>query len=265
MLLDFLQNNLFTIEVETTPSCNFSCNFCVNKKHLSFDENKIFNINFDALLQFIDKLDINKTIQIILNGGEPTLHPGLLNFLYQCKLKHVVVNLYTNFSASYQLYKDIQKTNTIIIPTYHINQISIDEFRYKANKLNIKNIYVPIHDIIELNEIQQQFKQYNIKPQLIENFKYSNDELKKLSKNLYIQQQINIFQNIKLTLNKTHICNSLLSYMYINGDGNIYRCMFNEKTKFGNIYNLNEINKKLKYYSFICNTSYCYYMFKSIL
>lgn len=261
MILDFLQNNTFTIEVETTPSCNFSCEFCVNKKHLSFDENKEFNINFDILLQFIDKLAINKTIQIVLNGGEPTLHPGLLKFLYQCKLKHINVNLYTNFSASYQLYKDIQNTNTIIIPTYHINQINIDEFKYKANKLNLKDIYVPIHNITELNEVQIYFSQYNIKPQLIENFKYSNDIIKQLLENLNMRRQINIFQSINQSLNKTHICNSLLSYMYINGDGNIYRCMFNEKTKLGNIYNPMLINKKLNQYSFICNTSYCYYKF----
>lgn len=261
MILDLSKNDIFTIEVETTPSCNFSCEYCINKQHLSFDENKKFNINFDMLFQFISQLNIKKKIQIILNGGEPTLHPKLLLFLQQCKLKQIHVDLLTNLSASIQLYQAIKNTNTKIIPTYHFNQISINEFKQKINELNLNIIYVPIYNEIELNEIKNAFSNYKVKFQLIENFKYTNEMFKLLSIDLSLKKQIQILQRNNQFIGKNHICKSLASYMYINGDGNIYRCMFNENTKLGNINSISSWNYVLKHQSFVCNNSYCYYKF----
>ena len=74
----FFEENIFTVEVEVTPHCNFTCEYCENKNTATFESFSSYNIDFNALHKFL--LPYKGQCTVILNGGEPTLHPGLLSF-----------------------------------------------------------------------------------------------------------------------------------------------------------------------------------------
>ena len=110
-MLQEIDRESFTIEVEVTPCCNYSCNYCENRKDKAFEETSLFNIDFNALLhfiRFISKSSNFKNILVILNGGEPTLHPGLLDFCKKASsIDGIEVKLLTNLSAELSLYEKL--------------------------------------------------------------------------------------------------------------------------------------------------------------
>ena len=58
--------------------CNYNCEYCYNKKPRT---GKLLDL--DKLLQFLIDMQqkTKKRIAVELIGGEPTLHPGMLDFL----------------------------------------------------------------------------------------------------------------------------------------------------------------------------------------
>ena len=91
--IDF--NNHYLILAFICDKCNYNCIYCYNKKPRSF-------INLDLLkfYNFLCKLKehLNKTINLELIGGEPTLHSDLYDFCKKCKDNGIIVTIYTNFS-----------------------------------------------------------------------------------------------------------------------------------------------------------------------
>lgn len=265
MILEFSHTSFFIVEIETTSDCNFLCDFCINrKKQASCATNSSNLVDFAAITQFLDYLlSANKQIRVLLNGGEPTLHPRLLEFLIWCKSKKIDVEILTNLSAKIEAYEAIQNASTLITPTYHTNQINASEFAQKMDALKLKTMLLPVHSEQELYTIKNAFPQYVVKPQLIENFNYSSCEIDQLSnKDAYFKKQATIFRRNAQMVGKSHICCSLMSYIYINNDGSICRCMFNESTRLGTTTCPQGWSKMLEHPSYVCKPSYCHYSFK---
>lgn len=108
---DFFDRNGFTVEVEVTPYCNFRCGYCENNrdamKWKRFDERSDMNVDFDALFRFIQNLKTDR-LTVLLNGGEPTLHPGLANFCEKTgRVENLTVMLCTNMSADKDVYRTL--------------------------------------------------------------------------------------------------------------------------------------------------------------
>lgn len=255
--------DIFTVEVEVTPKCNYTCEFCENSKG-DFTSDK-FDIDFNALLQFLKYLKtivIGKPISLILNGGEPTLHKSLFIFCKNIQTENINVQLLTNLSTCDNLYKNILSFKNIsVIPTYHKNNISETEFIEKMDRLGLTALNMSVKDIADYIKFSKIFQKYQVNFQLLENYDYGDsvlNELTKIDKNILGQYLIKMSQcgNCK----NPKICCICKKYVYVNGDGSIMACMFNKDLDvIGNIKNKDSYNNiNLKKY-IICRNSYCFY------
>ncbi|MDD3159369.1 MAG: anaerobic ribonucleoside-triphosphate reductase activating protein [Candidatus ainarchaeum sp.] len=81
-------------------NCNFKCPFCYNKELTS---NNLFKKSKRKLIpeeEFFLFLKENKKMLdgVVITGGEPTLSPGLINFIKKIKTFNLLVKLDTNGS-----------------------------------------------------------------------------------------------------------------------------------------------------------------------
>lgn len=79
-------------------NCNFKCKFCYNKEltsHKFFKKSKRVLIEDKAFFAFLDSK--KKMLDgVVITGGEPTVSPGLINFIKKIKEKGFKVKLDTN-------------------------------------------------------------------------------------------------------------------------------------------------------------------------
>ena len=151
--LDYSEN-IILITIMLVDFCNYSCVYCIEeltKKH---------NCNFvdiELVFQFISyvhSLYADKEISIELYGGEPTLHPNILKL---CKflqsLSYInAIDIYTNFSASAELYQQLLNLNCHLSITYHASQCDKKKFLSKLRSFITYNISVNVmyeHDYID--------------------------------------------------------------------------------------------------------------------
>ncbi|MDR2572052.1 MAG: radical SAM protein [Oscillospiraceae bacterium] len=89
---DVKLNNLTVL---ITDICNRNCAGCVNQgfvnTHKRFMTNEVFN-------QGLEWAKKHKKTGIIFNGGEPTLHPNLIDFIILAKKFNFCTYLFTNYS-----------------------------------------------------------------------------------------------------------------------------------------------------------------------
>lgn len=79
-----------------TQGCNLRCKYCHNAELVlpeQFDENKIISKFF-----VLDYLEKNKTKldAVVITGGEPTIQPGLIEFLKLIRLYGLYIKIDTN-------------------------------------------------------------------------------------------------------------------------------------------------------------------------
>lgn len=81
-------------------NCNFKCKFCYNKELTSnafFKKSKRKLISQEDFFYFLDSK--KKMLDgVVITGGEPTLSPGLIEFIKEIKQKGFLVKLDTNGS-----------------------------------------------------------------------------------------------------------------------------------------------------------------------
>lgn len=87
--------------LEITSKCNFSCIYC----YLGYrTEEK--DMSFNDIKKVIDILSKSNVRQVTLTGGEPLLHPNILNIVKYSSDKGLIVHLCTN---GYLLSEDLAK------------------------------------------------------------------------------------------------------------------------------------------------------------
>jgi len=136
---------LFPLRIAVTDHCNLRCFFCSNEGMPILQKNKT-HIDTKQLKYFI-KVLINKGLKnISITGGEPTMHPKIIeiiNFLNQFNLK----NLF-----------------------FHTNGINLNEELLKKLSIKFNKIAISIHSVNFYtwqritNGTEQQFKEiiYNL-------------------------------------------------------------------------------------------------------
>jgi len=124
------------VVLELTSSCNLNCRHCFYRQNIDFQSSGF--LNKKKVFDLIDKFKKNNIHNIVLTGGEPTLHPDFIEIAKYAKKNISRVTLCTNgVIKSKKLRDKIIKLNfntyTLSIDS-HINKIH-DKFRGKRNAL----------------------------------------------------------------------------------------------------------------------------------
>ena len=122
-----LQNNRFVVDWNLLRRCNFSCTYCAPDIH---DYDSEFP-SMEQLQQEFNDIIVpdNRAVHFNLNGGEPTIHPDIMDILKMCHSKGTVEML-SNGTASVSKYNDILDYAKVNISLHHelINEKHMEKF-----------------------------------------------------------------------------------------------------------------------------------------
>ena len=192
-----IKNRLFIndkLRVPITNSCNFSCFYCHNEGQLHKQEGSFMSLNFiKGLKSFIIKNNVYIN-ELNITGGEPLLHPNLLevvsllknlsnnlciitngSLLTKQKIDDLIKAGITKFKFGFDTLLG-EQTKLIITPTKNNSKNLIELIRYTQLKLNntqinelLKNLDInnpvllcphgrPIVSIVKRSQIEKWFK-----------------------------------------------------------------------------------------------------------
>jgi organic radical activating enzyme len=133
-LYSLLKNKKFVVDWNLLRRCNFSCTYCAPDIH---DYDSEFP-SMEQLQQEFNDIIVpdNRAVHFNLNGGEPTIHPDIMDILKMCHSKGTVEML-SNGTASVSKYNDILDYAKVNISLHHelINEKHMEKFIQIA-KLN---------------------------------------------------------------------------------------------------------------------------------
>jgi len=123
--------NRYAITWEINTLCNYACDYCdLHGKDVS--------TNHDKVVEFINYVGSHKNVKLTLFGGEPSLHPDIINVLKNLNVK---VEMYTNLSRRLDFYKEVilVKPDIELETSFHPSREKFDTFyekvKYLADKL----------------------------------------------------------------------------------------------------------------------------------
>ncbi|MGQ9680483.1 MAG: radical SAM protein [Candidatus Bathyarchaeia archaeon] len=138
------------INLFITNLCNRRCPFCYLNDWIANNESNAHHMSLkslDALTLWLKKSKINK---VKLAGGEPMLHPNLLDLIHKLMRNHIGIDaILTNGLGETELYEkvaDLTKTNWLVNVTSPQSYVE-DEWKLLNNNLEIlkwKNENVPV-------------------------------------------------------------------------------------------------------------------------
>jgi len=172
----FFKDTLKSVHIQFTNNCNLNCKWCSLKKGCELMEEKFLIKILEELKKFNVK-EIN-----LWNGGEPLLHPNLINLLRIIKrYKNYKVNFLTNgILLNKQLSKKIIKLNVLDTLGFSVDGGSkqgYEELR-RGGKWDILKKYV--FNFIKLNKNIETYIICVISPEKPLNIKWMKPEFKHL-------------------------------------------------------------------------------------
>jgi organic radical activating enzyme len=248
-----------------TRDCNYRCPFCdvVNTKTYYSKE------HYFKIIDFINTVLEDYTgSEILLFGGEPTLHPGYFDILDNLKCNEIHVFSNMSFNTDF-LYKTIKYHNVIYAATFHSNFMSSEHFYNNVKVLYDNNIKVNVEFVFEYDDIDFIMeKYYPLYCKIKENLPY-----------IYIERTVADFKRFKIdrmnkifdkktdksrfkafTQNGKHFCNSYTKRLGILCDGTVCPCKTNLNFPLYNIFKDNPIesHKRCKDIgTFLCMQNIC--------
>lgn len=269
-------DNLIKVCINFTDKCNYHCYYCYNLRNNYIRKNIEINIhNSISFLKNLAKNNINKKIQVILIGGEPTQHIYFLNFCKEIsQIKNIYVESFTNFSAEDQLYLLAYKYKIKFLISFHyLNQYRTKYFLDKVQRLNANNILfstinvmldpmnfnqcIAVYDYlfniygsdIRCNLIddddksvrkQLRYKNYSAKQIIEYNNRCNADKNDSINQVFFNNGTFKFLTDYEIKNNsnlkfKMWLCNAGKNYLYIENNGNIYPCANMIMKKIGTI------------------------------
>ena len=76
-----------------TYKCNSNCLFCAADIPLHYDKHEM---TYDAICNELQKNNVGAGDQVVINGGEPTLHPDFLRILQIINERQALIDLFSN-------------------------------------------------------------------------------------------------------------------------------------------------------------------------
>lgn len=202
-----ITTDMITVNIFCNDTCNYRCKYCINLKDNHIRTNT--SIDFNKVKNFVNWLHkkTNKLINLILLGGEPTLHPDIQNFL-SCYANSNFVNIgmFSNFSSNIDFYaKNLTENIDYKLSYHYLNDIRTKQYltnlkllvdSCKGNKKLLNNINVIIMLVPKnvqkcldvYDEIVNQYKDINVDLGLIDCCDKTN--FKEIQKLLYTDTEI---------------------------------------------------------------------------
>lgn len=262
--------------------CNYNCAYCYNEKPRT---NKVLDLNrLYAFLEYLQKRT-KKNIDIELIGGEPTLHPNLIDFCQKlCSLPKTHCSIYSNFSSNTSLYIQLLELGVGFTLSSHGQHedfaAKLDEIPfhyYKKNNINIRIMFefneycnvktlcekllIKYKDYFEPAIIQSNCSVYSSKyidfyncidKEVRQKYVYTVVDANKKHKLLTVNMAEQHFKNFKYWL-----CNAGLEYFYIHADGNIYSCINQYEHRQMPLCNINSNFNNIQLKPMICMYDIC--------
>ena len=121
-----------------TDSCNLCCEYCYAAPH----RNSSKHLPIKECIELIDELSELEVCELIIEGGEPLLHPFFFEILAYIKKRNISVTILTN--GTYLDVSVIKKLVKLLDRKYDTIQISIDGDEEITNQLRGQVIYQKI-------------------------------------------------------------------------------------------------------------------------
>ena len=252
--------NYIIILAYIIDSCNYNCLYCYNKMPRS---NAIIELdNLFSLCIHIHNIT-GKKIKLELIGGEPTLHPKLIDFCQKAQKSNIIsCFILTNFSQSLSYYNILLQCGTTLISTWHsiyndkLNKRYIDK-ALSINKHFIKNDQLELRIMFEPDNFNNSKFVLNklISADLTDCIQCSLLSIGSYDTHLYTKKQLDEYYQIiskigghksiyhikyddgtidhlqfnDMFLNNNFsfnhwICSAGKDYLYVHVNGNIYPC-----------------------------------------
>lgn len=117
----------FSLHWAVTNNCDYKCDYCgVYKKE------KIYN--FENILKFINTMGENKNVDTVLFGGEPLIHPNILQIVGELETD---IRICTNLSRNLRFFRELIgiNRNLTIVSSLHYAREDITDFYNKVKYL----------------------------------------------------------------------------------------------------------------------------------
>lgn len=232
----FFEKNGFTLEAEATPKCNFKCPYCENRDD-GTDPGP--DLDLSELLAFAERSFPVGKLTVLLNGGEPTLNPGLEEFCVRAAARpDTRVILYTNASAEPALYRRLVSTGVDVLATFHGVPDEAPAFADRLAECGISEpplIPLTKTNIDRADDLVAAFSR--IQTVVLETERISPADVAKMSKlDPQTAVQSVILYKSKRDIPVRKMCGR--KYVYVDGNGDVCRCILTlQSAKIGNIYN----------------------------
>lgn len=247
----------YSVTFRITDSCNFKCGYCFWHNGINYSLEDI-KTTISKLFEFFNK-ERFKNVLIYFHGGEPSIHPNLIEILTYIREVESNSNVsaflefQTNLSQRKEKYEEIKSyVDTFNVSYHHLEvmrnnnyETFIDNLKYLGSEGCLKNLDIMLENVSE-DDLANFYN--NIKEMLKVPCKYSemiygfchykfNEETKKKHLDFYkennkYEQQYNIDG---VTYNTNDLfkigldcrgwsCQVGRKNITINGDGNVFMC-----------------------------------------
>ena len=233
-------------------SCNYNCSYCYNKKprtRQNIDLSSLYSMHMQMLKKF-------KNIKCELIGGEPTLHPDLLEFCQKTKeFPSISLLIYSNGSKDVAYIAKLLRCGVDMALTLHYSMDS-DSLLQKVIALSNAGFskQIQLRIMLEHGYEHQSFSLYDkakhicsqcdVRLCLIDDTikSYSQEFHEKIQKssllteNTFISRSNSIYEFVSfdsLYIDpdvidsmsfRNWVCNAGYNYIYVHSNGNIYQC-----------------------------------------
>lgn len=143
----FYEFSIKTIQIEITGRCNLKCKHC----RASYDPTE--HINLELVKKVFDFIDHNEKINVTISGGEPFLHPNIIDILTFIRTKNI--NTLAITTSGFYIKDDILQSIKALNFEKITFQISLDSSdkethnRFRGNRKSFQNALNTIKKLTE--------------------------------------------------------------------------------------------------------------------